>query len=202
MNKSDITQQKILPAAEIAFAQKGLYGARVDEISESAGVNKRMIYAHFGSKENLYVAVLDAVYQRIAADEEQVLSSEEDYITLIRHQFENTFHFLYNNPTFVKIVLWENLNEAKYLKESMGKQAKTKTFDKLRSIIRKGIGDGVFRDDLDEDELILSTQMMSYSYFSNIHTMAYLMDKDFFSDSEMKKRCNHITDMVLQYILK
>jgi len=202
MKKSDITKQKILQAAEQAFAEKGLYGARVDEISELAGVNKRMIYAHFGSKENLYVAVLDVVYERIAAFEEDILNQEADCVELIKKQIENSFVFLHQNPTFVKIVLWENLNEAKYLKESMGKQAKTKTFDLLKKIIRKGVEQGVFRSDLDEDELILSTQMMSYSYFSNIHTMAYIMDKDFFHDEEIKKRCAHITDMILSYIKK
>ena len=49
MKKSDITKQKILEAAEAAFAEKGFYGARVDEITETAGVNKRMIYAYYGS---------------------------------------------------------------------------------------------------------------------------------------------------------
>lgn len=202
MKKSDITKQKILRAAEQSFAEKGLYGARVDEISELAGVNKRMIYAHFGNKEKLYVAVLDEVYQRIAADEETILNQEDDCVSLIKKQLENGFIFLHKNPTFVKIVLWENLNEAKYLRESLGKQARTKSFDLLRAVIRKGVAEGVFRDDLDEDELILSSQMMIYSYFSNIHTMAYIMDKDFFSDSEIAKRCAHITDMILNYIMK
>ena len=202
MKKSDITKQKILQAAEQAFAEKGLYGARVDEISELAGVNKRMIYAYFGNKEELYVAVLDMVYGRIAEHEQMVLTRDADCVELMKKSIESGFVYLYNNQTFVKIVLWENMNEARYLKESVGKQVKTASFDLLRSIIRKGIEQGVFRDDLDVDELILSTQMLSYSYFSNIHTMAYIMDKDFFREEEIKKRCAHITDMILGYIMK
>ena len=73
MKKSDITKQKILKAAEKAFAQKGLYGARVDEISEASETNKRMIYAYFGNKEQLYIAVIEAVYGRLAEFEEPLL---------------------------------------------------------------------------------------------------------------------------------
>jgi len=53
------TQQAIIAAAEEEFAAKGLAGARVDTIAEQSGVNKRMLYYYFGSKENLYVAVLE-----------------------------------------------------------------------------------------------------------------------------------------------
>ena len=202
MKKSDITKEKILQAAEKAFAEKGLYGARVDEISELAGANKRMIYAYYSSKEELYVAVLNMVYNRISEHEQAALTQEGDCVELLKKSIETDFIFLYQNQTFVKMVLWENLNGAKYLKQSVGKQAKTESFDALRRVIRRGVEQGVFRDDLDEDELIVSTQMMSYSYFSNIHTMAYIMDKDFFCEEEMKKRCAHITDMILQYIMK
>ena len=44
-------KEKILQAAEESFAEKGLYGARVDEIAALSTVNKRMIYEYFGNKE-------------------------------------------------------------------------------------------------------------------------------------------------------
>ena len=56
------TKQAILDAAKVEFAEKGLAGARVDTIAEQSGANKRMLYYYFGSKEDLYVAVLEDVY--------------------------------------------------------------------------------------------------------------------------------------------
>jgi AcrR family transcriptional regulator len=47
-----------LQAALVCFAAHGPNGARVDEISAAAGVNKRMLYHHFGDKAGLYQAVL------------------------------------------------------------------------------------------------------------------------------------------------
>jgi AcrR family transcriptional regulator len=57
--RSEQSQQLILAAAEAEFADKGLAGARVDEIAEESGVNKQMIYYYYGSKEDLYLAVLE-----------------------------------------------------------------------------------------------------------------------------------------------
>ena len=51
MGKSDLTKQRILEAAEQEFSEKGLYGARVDEIAAKADINKRMLYQYFGNKE-------------------------------------------------------------------------------------------------------------------------------------------------------
>ena len=52
------TQRRILAAALQEFSAKGIAGARVDAIAERAGVNKRMLYYYFGSKEGLFRAVL------------------------------------------------------------------------------------------------------------------------------------------------
>ena len=49
------TRQRILDAALAEFAEKGLAGARIDDIAARGGVNKRMIYAYFGNKEDLWL---------------------------------------------------------------------------------------------------------------------------------------------------
>ena len=49
----------ILEVATREFSDKGLAGARIDEIAAATRTSKRMIYYYFGSKEGLYVAVLE-----------------------------------------------------------------------------------------------------------------------------------------------
>ena len=66
---SERSRQDILQAAERQFAEKGFYGARVDEIAADAAINKRMIYEYFGSKELLYKQVLFQVYRRLETAE-------------------------------------------------------------------------------------------------------------------------------------
>jgi AcrR family transcriptional regulator len=59
----------ILEIAAQEFADKGLAGARVDEIAEKINASKRMIYYYFGGKEQLYRAVLEQAYAQIRARE-------------------------------------------------------------------------------------------------------------------------------------
>lgn len=68
MTDADLdTRSRILDAAEQAFADGGLAGARVASIAEDAGANKAMLYYYFDSKEALYFAVLERVFEQIAA---------------------------------------------------------------------------------------------------------------------------------------
>jgi AcrR family transcriptional regulator len=51
------TRNLLLDAAKEVFALKGFEGASLDEIAEAAGYTRGAIYKHFGSKEELFLAV-------------------------------------------------------------------------------------------------------------------------------------------------
>src|ERR1043165_4494391 len=63
------TREAILAAAQDEFARKGLSGGRVDAIARRSRANKRMIYHYFGSKQRLYLAVLERVYEGLRGSE-------------------------------------------------------------------------------------------------------------------------------------
>jgi len=202
MKKSDITKAKILTAAESAFAEKGYYGARVDEIAEMATVNKRMIYAHYENKENLYLAVLDEVYRRMAEEEKSLINRHMDCVEAVNKIIEHYFKFLSLNPSFVKIVMWENLNEAAYFKKSNARFMKTTAMALLGEKIRQGMENGVFRKNIDIEETVMTINMMCFSYFSNMYTMAQLMQIDFQEVEEQGKRSAHIKEIIMGYLLE
>ena len=62
----------ILEVATREFSDKGLAGARIDEIAAATRTSKRMIYYYFESKEGLYVAVLEEAYRRMRAIEAEL----------------------------------------------------------------------------------------------------------------------------------
>ena len=202
MRCAESTKKRILETAELVFSEKGLYGSRVDEIAARAEVNKRMLYAYYGSKEQLYIAVLEEVYHRLVCREAPLLSRCEDEgaEATIRLLIHNSFEFLYENPTFVKLVMWENLNEAHYLEQSSARNIKGASFELLRRALVSGIRQGLFRADIDLDEMVLSINQFCFSYFSNIHTFGSLMQIDFRRKEEAAKRADHVADMILKYL--
>ena len=86
------TRQALLAAAEIEFSTKGLAGARVDVIADQAAANKRMLYYYFGSKEELYLAVLERAYGAMRKAERELnltnLAPLEAVKTLVEFKFD------------------------------------------------------------------------------------------------------------------
>lgn len=98
-DRSAETRAKILEAALGEFSALGMAGARMDQIAAAAGVNKALLYYHFDSKENLYVAVVEmisakirdrsmAVFLREASPGERLLRTALDHFDRILSQGE------------------------------------------------------------------------------------------------------------------
>ena len=194
------TKEELLSASEKEFAEKGIYGARIDAIAAMAGVNKRMIYEYFGNKEELYVTVLSRAYHRLLEREVDVLSRRMPAREAIFQTIHMYFEFLAEHETFVQLVLRENLNHAEYLRKLNLQDIKEPTIELLRDIISDGKASGIFRQDLDIDQVILSILTYTFSYFSNRYTMSILMNKDYSDIENIKLRAKDVTEMVLSYM--
>lgn len=201
MRNKEITRNNIIEAAEKVFAEKGYWGARVDQIAEEAQANKRMLYFYFGNKEELYAEVLRIVYSRLAGVEKSIdanMHPEKAVEAFIRAYFE----FLHENENFVKLVMWENLNEAKFIDSSGAGNIKNDSVRLLKNILKKGVQEGIFKSDTDEDEIIFAMNMFVFSYFSNSYTMPKMIGIDLKSKKNTEKRIKMVTEMILSQIRK
>ncbi len=203
-NRSDQTKQNILTSAEKHFSALGLYGARIDEIASEAGVNKRMIYEYFGNKEALYQTVLQRVYLRIGECEESVIACAEtsDAPDAIRNLVRLYFNFLLNNPTYVRMLMWENLHEGRYFDQSGLHNSRNPIIRAMHDILSHGQAQGVFKNSVDEKQLLMTLFACSFNYFSNQHTMQRIMGLSFMTEEEINQRIAFITDMLLSYLTK
>ncbi|MET7608579.1 TetR family transcriptional regulator [Streptomyces avermitilis] len=99
---SSATKARLLDAAFTEFAAYGIAGARVDRIAEAAGANKRLIYAYFGNKEQLF----DEVLQRaMTAGAESVPFDVEDLPGYAGAIFDH----LVARPDLMRLRLWKLL---------------------------------------------------------------------------------------------
>ena len=103
------TREAILAAATEEFSQNGLDGARVDRIDRRAGVNKRMLYHYFGNKDDLFLAVLEAVYRDIRSHELELNLESLAPTAAMRELVEYTFDYYIANPHFIRLLNNENL---------------------------------------------------------------------------------------------
>ena len=198
--KSEITKQRILEAAEAEFSEKGVFGARIDSIAANAGVNKRMIYEYFLSKEGLYKTVLINVYNRISLWESSLASDTDDPVKVIRDLVHSYFDFLTKNQSFVRILLWENLNGAVVLKDSGQSDLKAVVLQLISKVIADGKARGVFRADADEYQVTMSLLNFAFSYFANVHTLSYVLSSDLLDEAKINERAGFISDILIKYL--
>lgn len=198
--KSEMTRDKILAAAVEEFAEKGFYGARVDAIAEASGINKRMIYAHFESKEKLYTKVLLIAYEWVAECERGFMTNDKEPIEAIKFMVHRSFEFLLDNPKFIRLLMWENLNRAMSIPREELIKLKEPTFEYMKKQIRLGKEAGAFRKDIDEHQIVLSLMSFGFAHFSNAHTMSALLDRDLASRDEVLARADFISNMIVKYL--
>jgi AcrR family transcriptional regulator len=203
VTEAEGTVADIMAVATAEFAEKGLAGARIDEIAERTRTSKRMIYYYFKSKEGLYLAVLEEAYRKIRAIEAGLdlehLAPEQALRALVGF----TFDYQRANPDFVRLVMNENMHKGEYLKKSKSiHRLNAPAIDALRGIYRRGLESGVFRAGIDPLDIHTSISAVSFFNVSNQHTFSLIFGRDVMSEENLVRRRGNVEDMVLRYVMR
>ncbi|MGP1678253.1 MAG: TetR/AcrR family transcriptional regulator [Burkholderiales bacterium] len=197
------TRARILDAARVEFARRGLGGARVDQITARAGSNKRMIYYYFGNKEALFLAALESAYEHIRDAEQSLKLTDLDPAAGMRRLVRFTWEYYLAHPEFITLLNSENLHRARLLKKSKDIQAMhSPLVAMLQDLLARGQRAGVFRHGVDPVQLYISIAALGYFYLSNNHTLSTIFGRDLMQAGALKKRLAHMTELVLGYLSK
>ena len=200
---ADLTRKRILTAATVEFARKGLGGARVDEIALRSKANKRMIYHYFGSKERLFTAVLEEAYSGIRSAERELHLDELDPETAIIRLVEFTWTYYIDHPEFLTLVNSENLHRAKHLKGSeVIRKTSNQFVNMVKAILHRGVAAGVFRDGIDPVQLNITIAAIGYYYLNNHYTGSIIFERDLMARSNLAARLKFNLDTILRLIKK
>lgn len=196
------TKRRILKAAVQEFCELGFHGARMDNIAMRAKANKRLIYAYIGSKEELYLAILEEAYRAIRSEEYMLnleqLPPKEGMEALTRFTFQ---HFL-RHPEFVRLLIGENLQEARFLRKLRNIPAMhSPLIEQIRNLLTRGEAEGVFRRGIDPVQLYISIAALGFFYLSNRHTLSTIFNVDLTAPERLQAREDHIADVVLHALL-
>lgn len=179
------------------FAEHGFAGTVVDKVVEAARVNKRMVYHYFGSKEDLYCAVLEVAFERFAQIDAELFHLTGDPSSAIQETVRIYFRFLRGNPDLVQLLLWENLQKGKFVDRIAGRVVKNPMLDYLQKVIEAGIASGAFRRDLHVKHLLINLIGLSLVYFSNRYTLSNTVDLDLGKDEVLEAAADHAAKLVL-----
>ncbi len=191
----------IIDVATREFSEKGLAGARIDVIAEAMRTSKRMIYYYFGSKEGLYLAVLEEAYRRIRAIESDLHLEDLAPEDALRRLVGFTVDYQLANPDFIRLVMTENIHRGEYLAQSKSIQKlNVPAIEGLRKLYDRGLASGVFRSGVDMVDLHMSISALSFFNTANRHTFSLIFKRDLESPAALIARRDSIIEMVVRFV--
>ncbi|MCU0921229.1 MAG: TetR family transcriptional regulator [Burkholderiaceae bacterium] len=200
-NDPERTMADIIEVATHEFSEKGLAGARIDVIAEAMRTSKRMIYYYFGSKEGLYVRVLEEAYRRIRAIEAGLHLEDLAPEDALRKLVGFTVDYQLANPDFIRLVMTENIHRGEYLAQSkLIQKLNVPAIEGLRGVYERGVRAGVFRSGLDAVDLHMSISALSFFNTANRHTFALIFKRDFDSPAAVVARRDSIIEMIVRFV--
>lgn len=118
MTENDkLTEEKIFEAATDVFVDKGMDGARMQDIANHAGINKALLHYYFRTKDQLFNAVFEMIAGRILKKFAPVFDENLSLEAKIRFFFKEHIAFLQENPKLPGFILNEiNRNPARVKK--------------------------------------------------------------------------------------
>lgn len=201
-NDPERTKSGILEVATAEFAERGYAGARIDAIAATTRTSKRMIYYYFGSKEGLYIAVLEEAYRRVRGIEADQHLADLAPLLALRRLVEFTFDHHASNPDFIRLVMSENMERGAFL-------ARSKTIEQLNvpaiaaigDLYQRGVAAGVFRPGLDAVDIHASISALTFFNVSNQHTFGLIFKEGTYTPEGQARRREAIVQMITRYLL-
>ncbi len=162
----------------------------------------RLLYAYFGDKSGLYIAVLEHVYIEIRAAEQQLDLDNLDPVSAMRELVNFTFTFFRDHQDYIALINTENLQRARNLRKSRKIAELTLPLvTSIESILRRGSVSNVFRKDVDPINLYISITALSYFHVSNRHTLSAMFGKDLGDPKWLEERRDHAQEMIFTWLM-
>jgi AcrR family transcriptional regulator len=197
----EANRARILAAAIAEFASRGFAGASMDAIAARTQTTRALINYYFGSKERLYLAVLERVYAEIRAAENELELEHLAPVDAIRRIVEFTYDYYVEHEYFVRIVVAENQAKGRHMKRFPSLRTLNRPIvDRLGEVIARGQADSVFRRDVDPIDVHMAIAALGMFNVTNQYTFGTLFQRDMGAKGDVTSRRRMVAEIVLRWL--
>lgn len=195
------TRDSILRAATKVFARHGYDGGSIDQISKAARSYDRMIYYYFGSKQGLFIAVLEDMYRRFNDAESRLVLDTAQPLEALRSVIRFMWGYYQRNPEFITLLNTENLHRGKHISKSLrAREYSSPAVGVLGQVLASGARRGVFRGDVTARDVYLMIAAMGYFYLSNRFTLSAFLGESLETPAALAHWESFMIDAVLRKV--
>jgi len=191
----------IVAAAIEEFAARGFKGASMDAIAARTHTTRALINYYFGSKEKLYIAVLEQVYSEIRDAEGKLDLDHLEPVDAVRRIVEFTYTYYVEHEGFVRLVVAENQARGHHLKKSKAMRTLNRPIiDRLAEVIARGQRAGVFRRDVDPVEVHKAIAALGMFNVTNQYTFGAIFQREMGAKGNLAGRREMVTEVIVSYL--
>jgi AcrR family transcriptional regulator len=197
----EANRARILAAATAEFASRGFKGASMDAIAARTSTTRALINYYFGSKEKLYLEVLERVYAEIREAERDLDLDHLPPVEAIRSIVEFTYNYYVEHEYFVRLVVAENQAKGRHLKRTpVLRTVNRPIVDMLGSVLVRGQSEGLFRLDVDPIDVHMAIAALGMFNVTNQYTFGALFQREMGAKGDVSRRRELVTEMVLRWL--
>lgn len=197
--RSKETEENILIAARQIFAKKGLAGARMQEIADTAGINKALLHYYYRSKEKLFEQVFDEAFAKLTKPMASFLADDSELFPKIRNICYLYQKVLIEYPFIPNFVLNEVNTDPSRIFHVINTRGIGENMNTTLNQISTAINKGIIRE-IDPRELIINIISLSIFPFIALPLVTELLYKKEGTDELLKNRAEKVADFVIQSI--
>jgi AcrR family transcriptional regulator len=190
------TRAAILNAAEKLFAAKGFEATSLNDVGTSAGVSRGTPGYFFGSKADLYQAVLDRsfseVREAVRTGRARALASNQPPEAILAGAVSDYFDFLAARPNFIRLIEREALNGGRQLDEMSHLPAGQEALAAISAEL--GLDDSPSGE---AAQLLLSIIALCWFHLIHARTVAPAVGVTLENPDDLERRRRHIVGLVL-----
>lgn len=198
---AEATREAILRAAMRVFARYGYDGATVDKISAAAKSVDRMIYYYFGSKEGLFIAVLERIYAEMDEAESALALDESRPLEALVELIRFVLGYYRAHPEFVTLLNTENLHRGRHIaKSKKAREYSSHAITLTARLLEAGVAQGLVRPGLAARDVYLLIAAAGYFHTANRYTLAAFLGERIDTPEAVAAWESHVIDSVLRGI--
>ena len=197
----EANRARIVRAAIDEFALRGFKGASMDAIAARTHTTRALINYYFGSKEKLYIAVLEQVYGEIREAEGELDLDHLAPVDAMRRIVEFTYNYYLTHEGFVRLVVAENQARGRQFRKSKTMRTLNRPIiDRLSRVIARGQQEGRFRPDVDPVEIHKEMAALGMFNVTNQYTFGAIFQREMGSKGDVARRRDIVAEMILRYL--
>ena len=189
------TRDRVLQVAQVLFAERGYRGTSLRDIAKRIGIKAPSLLHHFPSKQLLYLAVLDKMFESLEDAANAIAWGRENRQERMRQAVGNAIDFIAMHPDFVRI-MWKEMADESGIGRQVLKRRLPPLFSTAVNFIFRGQRDGEFRPEVDPLHFMWSLNSITIGYFTTAAMLRRLWGMNLLEPAMIERRKREVIDMV------